>query len=112
MPSRSSSAEKNILLEEKHLKLRDKTEKEVYKQLKTRRFILTPAYDPALLQPTCMNTEFEIIFKTVGWENAWQIDELGSKLLTAEFLCTLQTTDSEVTFRLFWERLFYSLKEF
>ena len=88
-PSGSSSTKKNILLEEKHLKLRDKTEKEAYKQLKTRRFILTPAYDPALLQLTSMNTEFKIIFKTLGWENVWQIDEPGSKLLTAEFLCTL-----------------------
>ena len=26
---------------------------------------------------------------------------MGSKLLTVEFLCTMQTTDSEVTFRLF-----------
>jgi len=59
-----------------------------------------------------MNIEFEIIFKTIGWENVWEINELGSKLLAAEFLSTLQTTDSEVTFRLFWERLFYSLKEF
>ena len=67
----SSSAEKNILLEEKRLKLRDKTEKEAYKQLKTRRFILTPAYDPTLLQSTGMNTKFEIIFKTIGWENVW-----------------------------------------
>ena len=48
-----------------------------------------------------MDTKFEIIFRTVGWENVWQIDEPGSKLLTAEFLCTLQTTDSKVTFRLF-----------
>ena len=48
-----------------------------------------------------MDTEFEIIFRTIGWENIWQIDVLGSKLLTLEFLCTLQTTNSEVTFRLF-----------
>ena len=48
-----------------------------------------------------MNTEFEIIFKTVGWENAWEINEPGSKLLTTEFLCTLQTIDFEVIFRLF-----------
>jgi len=48
-----------------------------------------------------MNTEFEIIFTTVGWENVWEINEQGSKLLTAKFLCTLQITDSEVTFRLF-----------
>jgi len=48
-----------------------------------------------------MNTEFKIVFKTVGWENAREINEPGSMLLTAEFLCTLQTTDSKVTFRLF-----------
>ena len=69
-PSRSSSAEKNILLEEKHLKLQDKTEKDIYKQLKNQGFILTPAFDLALLQSTSMNTKFEIIFKIVGWENA------------------------------------------
>jgi hypothetical protein len=69
--------------------------------LKTRRFILTPAYDPALLQATGMNTEFETIFKAVGWENVWKIDEPGSKLFIADFLCTLQPTNSEVSFRLF-----------
>jgi hypothetical protein len=41
-------------------------EKEAYKRLKTRRFILTPAYDLALLQSTGMNTKFEIIFRTIG----------------------------------------------
>ena len=50
--SGSSSAEKKILLEEKHLKLRNKMEKEAYKQLKTQRFIHTSVYDPALLQST------------------------------------------------------------
>ena len=79
----------------------NKTQKDAYKQLKTRRFILTPAYDPAPLQSTGMYTKFKIIFKTVGWDIVWEINEPGSKLLTAEFLCTLQTTDSEVTFRLF-----------
>ena len=47
--SGSSSAEKNILLEEKHLKFQNKAEKDAFKQLKTQRFILTPAYD----QPFC-----------------------------------------------------------
>ena len=51
-PSGSSSAEKNILLEEKHLKLRNKMEKEAYKQLKIRRFIHTYVYDPAILHAT------------------------------------------------------------
>ena len=48
-----------------------------------------------------MDSEFELIFKAVGWEDAWEIDELGCKLLTIEFLCTLQITDSEVSFRFF-----------
>ena len=67
-------------------------------KLKTRDFILTLAYDPALLQATGMTAEFELIFKTVGWEDACEIDELGCNLLTTEFLCTLQPTDSEVSF--------------
>ena len=48
-PSESSSTEKNILKEEKHLKFQNKMEKDAYKQLKTQRFILTPTYNLALL---------------------------------------------------------------
>jgi hypothetical protein len=48
-----------------------------------------------------MNTEFNTIFKDVGWEDVWEINELGSKLLTVEFLCTLQPTEFEFLFRLF-----------
>jgi hypothetical protein len=40
-------------------------EKETYKQLKPQRFVLSPAYDLALLQATGMNAEFELIFKAV-----------------------------------------------
>ena len=76
-------------------------EKDTYTKLKTQRFILTPVYDPALLHAIGMNTEFETIFMAVGWENVWEIDEPGSKLLIAEFLCMLQPTDFEVSFRLF-----------
>ena len=44
------------------------------------------------------NPKLEIL----GYDkNIWHIDEPESKLLTVEFLCTLQTTDSKVTFRLF-----------
>ena len=67
--SRSAPMERNVLLQEKQLKLRDDMAKDIYKKLKTRRFILTPTYDPALLQATGMNTEFELIFKAVGWED-------------------------------------------
>ena len=99
--SHSAPIERNVLLQEKQLKLWDDMEKDIYKKLKTQRFVLTPAYNPTLLKATCINTEFELIFKAVGWEDVWEINELGSKLLTAEFVCTLKSTDSEVSFRLF-----------
>ena len=110
--SRSSPAERNILLQEKQLKLWGEMEKNIYKRLKTRRFILTPIYDPALLQAIGMNAEFETIFKAVGWENVWEIDESASKLLTAEFLYTLQPTNSEVSFRLFGKDVSMAWKQF
>ena len=73
----------------------------IYEKLKTQDFVLTPTYDPALLQAIGMIVEFKLIFRTIGWEDAWKIDESGCKLLTIEFLCTLQPTDSKVSFRLF-----------
>ena len=73
--SRSAPMERNVLPQEKQLKLRGDREKNIYKKLKTRDFILTPIYDPALLQATGMTAEFKLIFKTIGWEDAWEIDE-------------------------------------
>jgi len=57
-----------------------------------------------------MLTEFELIFRTIRWEDAWGIDEPGCKLLTIEFFCTLQPTDSEVSFRLFGKEFSIPLK--
>jgi hypothetical protein len=48
-----------------------------------------------------MNTKFELIFRNIGWEDAWIITEEGTKLLTMEFLCTLTLDDDNVEFRLF-----------
>ena len=110
--SRSTPTKRNILLQEKQLKLWGEMEKNIYKQLKTQRFILTPVYDPALLQATGINTEFETIFKALGWESVQEIDELGSKLLIAEFLCMLQPTDFEVSFRLFGKDFSIPWKQF
>jgi hypothetical protein len=93
--------ERNVLLQEKQLKLRGDREKNIYKKMKTQDFVLTPAYDPALLQAIGMTTEFGLLFRTIGLEDAWKIDEPGSKLLTIEFLCTLQPTDAKVSFRIF-----------
>ena len=69
-PDQSAPMERNVLLQEKQLKLRDDGEKNIYKKLKDRDFILTPAFDPALLQSIGMDSEFELIFKVIGWEIA------------------------------------------
>jgi len=59
-----------------------------------------------------MDSKFELIFKAVEWEDAWEIDESRCKLLTIEFLCTLQTTDSEVSFRFFGKEFSFPWKNF
>jgi hypothetical protein len=41
--------ERHVLLQDKQLKLWADREKEIYKKLKEWDFILTPAFDPALL---------------------------------------------------------------
>jgi hypothetical protein len=61
----------------------------------------TTAYDPVLLQAIGMDVEFDFVFRAIGWEGVWNVVEQGSKLLTLEFLCTLQITDNRVKFRLF-----------
>ena len=48
-----------------------------------------------------MDVEFTTVFSTIGWGSFWQIDELGIKLLTIEFLCSLQVTHDGVYFRMF-----------
>ena len=92
--------------------MQNKREKDAFKELKTRRFIHTSAYDPAHLQATGMDVEFDFIFRTVHWESVWNINEQGSKLLTSEFLCTLQLIYTEVKFRLFGKEFSIPWKEF
>ena len=50
--SRSAPVERNVLLQEKQLKLWDDREKNIYKKLKDWDFVLTPTFDAALLQST------------------------------------------------------------
>ena len=59
-----------------------------------------------------MNTKFELIFKVAGWEDVWEIIEPGPKLLTVKFLCTLKSTNSEVSFRLFRKDFSIPWKQF
>jgi hypothetical protein len=102
-PPSSLAPTRKILLKESHLGLKDSRERKIFKELKNKAYTHTPVLDLALLLETGMDAEFDLIFPLVGWESFWDITELGSKLLTNEFLCTLQTTEDGVTFRFFKE---------
>jgi len=58
-----------------------------------------------------MHTEFDLIFHMVGWTNFWNITELGSHLLTLEFLCTLQYYEGGIAFRMFKHDIMLSWRE-
>jgi len=100
-PSSSSDQQVKVLLEIGDLGIKTRREKEVFQQLKNKDFIHTPTLDPILLQEISMDTEFDLVFQMVGWTNFWNITELGSHLLTLEFLCTLQYYEGGIAFRMF-----------
>ena len=58
-----------------------------------------------------MDTEFDLIFQMMGWTNFWNITELGSRLLTLEFLCTLQYYEGGIVFRMFKQEIMLSWRE-
>jgi hypothetical protein len=110
-PASFTSPAPKILLKPNQLGLRDSRKKDVYKKIKDKEFTHTPAFDLALLQEVGMSTEFDTIFSLLGWVSAWDVAELGSKLLTIEFLCTLRTTESGVYFRLFKQEFYPTWRE-
>jgi hypothetical protein len=59
-----------------------------------------------------MDSEFELVFKNVGWEMLEKFNEQGCRLLTIEFLCNLQPEDTEVFFRLFNKEFSPSWRKF
>jgi len=74
---------------------------EILNVVKTKEFTHTPIFDNALLHETGMDFEFELIFGIIGWKDAWKITEQGSKLLTIEFISSLDFNDDNVSFRMF-----------
>jgi hypothetical protein len=110
-PASSSSPTPKILRKPSQLGLRDSHEKEVYKKIKDKEFNHTPAFDLTLLQEAGMSSKFDAIFSLLGWTFAWDVSELGSKLLTIEFLCSLRTTESGVYFRLFKQEFYPTWRE-
>jgi hypothetical protein len=69
-----ASTENLILLKDKKIKLQDDCEKKIYRELKDQKFTHTLAFNPTLLQTIGMDSEFELVFKNVGWEKC-----LGTK---------------------------------
>ena len=48
-----------------------------------------------------MDVDFTCVWHAVGWDDFVPVEDNGSRLLTIQFLCTLQEVDNAVSFRLF-----------
>jgi hypothetical protein len=59
-----------------------------------RNFLHTRRIDPDLLNSIGIISDFQFIFRALGSENAWRVNEDGCKELTIEFLCTLELSAS------------------
>jgi hypothetical protein len=97
--------------DEPHLDLERGWEMEAYHLVKDREFNHMPMYDVDFLEAIGMDTEFISIWKAVGWENIDPIDELGSRLLTIQFLCSLRKHDEGISFRLFQKQYFCTWRD-
>jgi len=69
--------------------------------LRTCSFNHTTVFDEQLLDQSGMCTEFPTIFYAIGWGGFWQVPKLGIKVLSQEFLATLKSNDTGVTFHMF-----------
>ena len=114
MPTEEEQQEQEQPMEEgdddPHLDLEGDREMQAYNLIKNREFVHTPTYDPDLLQKIGMDNEFATIWKAVGWENVAPIDELGSHLLTIQFICSLQEVEGGIIF-CFLERILSYMEE-
>jgi len=101
-PSSSSQREERYELTDlNQISLPLRPQVEIFNVVKTKEFTHTPILDNALLHETGMDSEFELIFRMIGWEDAWEITKQGSKLLTIEFISSLDFDDDNVLFRMF-----------
>ena len=89
------------LLEDHDLDLRMLEERQRYERLRHRSFSLTHVFDPFLLSKIGMDVESDSVWKALGWSAFASVTEGGSRLLTIQFLCTLQLGPSGCSFRVF-----------
>ena len=90
----------------------DERERQAFRILQDRTFYHTRAYDHDFLNRIGRITKFQVIFRVIGWENFWRVNEDGCRQLTIEFLFMLTRTATHVAFRLFGEQYTYTWKQF
>jgi hypothetical protein len=80
-------------------------EMEKYGSLRYREFAHTHIYDVNLLERVGLDKELSTILWTIGWGKFYEEPRLGSRLLTLEFLMTIEIVEksrkSFVKFHLF-----------
>ena len=64
--------------------------------IKNRSFGHTRAFDLDLLEKIGMDVDFARVWHAFGWDGFVPIEEIGSRLLTIQFLCTLREVDDGV----------------
>ena len=67
---------------------------------------------PELSIKAGMYEDFFNIWHAIGWDNFIPVEEYGSRLLTIQFLCTLQEVENGVYFRIFGKEYLLSWKNF
>ena len=98
----------HVLTSDEQIILVDERERQAFRILQDRTFYHTRAYDHDFLNRTGMISEFQIIFRAIGWEKFWWVNEDWCRKLPIEFLCTLTRTATHVTFRFFGEQYTYN----
>ena len=59
-----------------------------------------------------MGVDFARVWHAVGWDDFVPVEENGSRLLTIQFLCTLQEVDVNVSFQLFGVECHFNWRNF
>jgi len=75
LSSRSQCEERYELTSLNQILLPLRPQVEILNVLKTNEFTHTPIFDSTLLHETRMDYEFELIFRMIGLEDAWEINE-------------------------------------
>jgi hypothetical protein len=91
-------AEEGYAVDAAFIDLRSDRERQAYALVKDRVFANTKELNPNLLEKRGMDTEFDSVSQTLGWEDLVPVQEVGSRPTTIQFLCTLQEDVSGISF--------------